>query len=92
MLNTWFHSSVFMKTLAVALIVVALAGIALSAFPNLGTRSFGTRGNFNNTQISQQNPNQSFGFGGISTLLRIGLWVLVLVIAILLLREPKKKK
>jgi hypothetical protein len=80
-----------MRMLAVALIVVALIGIALSAFPNFGTR-VGMRGNFNNTQINQQNPSQTFGFGGISTLLRIGLWVVVLVIAILVLREPKKKK
>jgi hypothetical protein len=79
-----------MKMLVVTLIVISLAGIALSAFPNFGTR-FGMRGNFNSTQqMNQQNPNQNFGFG-ISTLLRIGLWIAVLVIAILLLREPKKK-
>jgi hypothetical protein len=93
-----------MKMYAIVLIIVAILGLVLSVFPNLSTRNaFGDRPNFNNTQrnynASQQNfnPNQensaasASGFSQISLFIRVGLWIVVLVIAILLMREPKKK-
>lgn len=91
-------SSDDMKILAVVLMIVAILGIVLSAFPNLGARNnFGNRSSFNTTPQNfngeQQNFNRSaFGFSQIFLYLRVGLWIVVLVIAILLMMEKKKTK
>lgn len=82
-----------MKTLAIILIIVAILGIVLSVFPNFGLReNFSGRQNFNNTQMSNQGNNAGFAFSGAFTFLRLGLWIVVLVIGVLLAREPSKKK
>jgi hypothetical protein len=92
-----------MKTLAVVLIIVSIVGIALSVFPNLGFRNVvGGRSFPNNSQGNttrqpynpSSNPTnpQGFGFGMLSTYLRVGLWVVALIIGILMMREPKSAK
>jgi uncharacterized membrane protein YidH (DUF202 family) len=88
--------------LAIILIVVAMAGILISIFPNVGfrnfnqqidtrisnqSRNFGSQQNFNNTR---QILNQSFGFSQIFLIVHIALWIVVLIIAFLLLRKSKK--
>lgn len=82
-----------MKTLAVILIIVAVLGIVFSVFPTgFSGRSSGAR-NFTNLQNFTQNQSAAgFGFGGILNFVRIGMWIVVLIIAVLLLREPKKAK
>jgi hypothetical protein len=87
-----------MKTLAIVLIIVAILGIVISVFPNFGVRNSvgnrqfnGTR-QFNDTQ-QNFNPNSpAFGFSQILSYAHLGLWVIVLIIAALLMREPKKTK
>jgi hypothetical protein len=92
-----------MKNLVIILAIVAAVGIVLSIFPNLGGLSFGVRTgignrqNFNNSFNQQPNPQQApdtlrFGLASVLNFVRIGLWVIVLIIAILLIAMPKKTK